>query len=159
MASINRHYIHPPNLKPGITSTKIRRSNIDFRRALARVCVQLWALAYISPSPTYDTWLELKAISGFRVCRIVPLQTGRVSQNYRNRTSQRVLWLYVATQLSPVRWSSTCITRTPLCKGRQLRYHNPCPHHSFTSANRPYRTQGVVKWLILYFVNTGAVLV
>lgn len=108
---------------------------------------------------TYDTWLELKAISGFRVCRIVPLQTGRVSQNYRNRTSQRVLWLYVATQLSPVRWSSTCITRTPLCKGRQLRYHDPCPHHSFTSANRPYRTQGVVKWLILYFVNTGAVLV
>ena len=35
IASINIHYIHPPNLNPSIAFTKIRRSNIDFRRALA----------------------------------------------------------------------------------------------------------------------------
>ena len=34
-ASMNAHYLHPPNLKSGIKFTKIRRSNIDFRRALA----------------------------------------------------------------------------------------------------------------------------
>ena len=35
MRFINAHYIHPPNLKPGMIFTKIRQSNIDFRRALA----------------------------------------------------------------------------------------------------------------------------
>ena len=61
---------------------------------------------------------------------------------------------YAATSLLRAQWLSSCIAEERTSQGEQVIYYTG----SLRKLTMEYSSQGILMWLVFYFVNTGAIL-